>query len=276
MSAELAHLKTAIAALEAQRDVLGEAGLAAALAPLLARVAALEEPERPADAGERKQITVMFADLSGFTKLSENADAEDVRNLVNACFDCVGDVVTHFGGYIDKFIGDELMVLFGAPRAMEDHASRALHAALEMRDALAAFRLEHAPLRAHELSMHFGVNSGEVIAGEIGSESRRAYTVMGDAVNVAARLVARARARSWWGRTPAGWSVPASISKVWGRWRSTGASSRWRCSGWSPHRSTRGWRAAPWRRRRCSGAPPSCGRCVTCSAMWWRAAGRDP
>ncbi len=78
MSAELAHLKTAIAALEAQRDVLGEAGLAAALAPLLARVAALEEPERPADAGERKQITVMFADLSGFTKLSESADAEDV------------------------------------------------------------------------------------------------------------------------------------------------------------------------------------------------------
>ena len=134
----------------------------------------------------------MFADLSGFTTLSETADAEDVRNLVNTCFERLGTVATRLGGHIDKFIGDELMVLFGAPQAMEDHASRALVAALEMREALGAFNEEHAHLAANPLGMHFGINSGLVIAGDMGPEARRDYTVMGDPVNVAARLAAQA------------------------------------------------------------------------------------
>ena len=162
-------------------------------APLRVRLAALAEAAAPpVREAERKQITVMFADLSGFTTLSETADAEDVRNLINACFERLGAVATRLGGYIDKFIGDELMVLFGAPQAMEDHASRALLAALEMREALVAFNTEHAALRSKPLGMHFGINSGLVIAGGMGLEARREYTVMGDPVNVAARLAAQA------------------------------------------------------------------------------------
>jgi class 3 adenylate cyclase len=193
--AELDQLRSSIDALAAQRATLGDAVVDQAIAPLLRRAEELERGIRPADhEGERKHITVMFADLSGFTALSERSDAEDIRNWVNDCFAQLGEVVKRYGGYIDKFIGDELMVLFGAPRAIEDHASRALHAALDMRAALAAFNREHERLRERDLSMHFGINSGVVIAGAMGVEGRRQYTVMGDTVNVAARLAARAEA----------------------------------------------------------------------------------
>ncbi|HEY8173214.1 MAG TPA: adenylate/guanylate cyclase domain-containing protein [Dehalococcoidia bacterium] len=183
---------TAIRAIEAQRELLGQVAVDATIGPLRERLTALGGAPRPAPEAERKQITVMFADLSGFTTLSETADAEDVRNLINACFERLGAVATRFGGYIDKFIGDELMVLFGAPQAMEDHASRALLAALEMRDALNAFNVEHRSLASKPLGMHFGINSGIVIAGGMGLEARREYTVMGDPVNVAARLASEA------------------------------------------------------------------------------------
>ena len=192
--AELDQLRSSIDALAAQRGALGDAVVDQALAPLLRRAEELERGSRLADEAERKHITVMFADLSGFTAMSEAGDAEDIRNLVNECFTQLGDVVKRYGGYIDKFIGDELMVLFGAPRAIEDHASRALHAALDMREALAAFNREQERLRERDLSMHFGINSGVVIAGAMGVEGRREYTVMGDTVNVAARLAARAEA----------------------------------------------------------------------------------
>jgi class 3 adenylate cyclase len=193
--AELDQLRSSIDALAAQRGALGDAVVDQALAPLLRRAEELERGIRPAGhEGERKHITVMFADLSGFTALSETGDAEEVRNWLNACFAQMGDVVKRYGGYIDKFIGDELMVLFGAPRAIEDHASRALHAALDMREALATFNREHERLPDRDLSMHFGINSGVVIAGAMGVEGRREYTVMGDTVNVAARLAARAEA----------------------------------------------------------------------------------
>jgi len=189
---ELDHLRAAIVALEQQRSSLGDDVVDAAIAPLRQRIDSLAEPKRAQAEGERKQVTIMFADLSGFTALSERVDPEQVRNVVNSCFERVGVIVTRYGGYIDKFIGDELMVLFGAPRAMEDHASRALHAAIEIRDAVSAFNREHALLHDYSLSMHFGINTGLVIAGAMGTESRREYTVIGDAVNVAARLVSRA------------------------------------------------------------------------------------
>ncbi|MGH8262638.1 MAG: adenylate/guanylate cyclase domain-containing protein, partial [Steroidobacteraceae bacterium] len=189
--AEIEALQAAIDALQAQRDSLGDTAVDSALAPLRERMAALQQPA-PATAGARKQITVMFADLSGFTALTERSDAEDARNLVNTCFERIGQVVRRYGGYIDKFIGDELMVLFGAPVAMEDHAARALFAALEIRETFGTFSREHPQLRDHPLNLHFGVNSGLVVAGAIGTESKREYTVMGDAVNVAARLVAQA------------------------------------------------------------------------------------
>lgn len=134
--------------------------------------------------GERKLVTVMFADASGFTALSEERDAEYVRNLMNDCFEALVPVVEAHGGTIDKFIGDAIMALFGAPIAREDDAARALNASLAMLERLAEFNRNNGV----EVGLHFGINTGEVIAGEIGSAGRRDYSVIGDAVNVAARL----------------------------------------------------------------------------------------
>ncbi len=188
------NLRAAIGALEVQRagGTLDEAAADAALAVLRAQLRKLEEGILPEPTAERKQATVMFADMSGFTAMSERTDAEEMRSLVNQCFDALGEVITRYGGHIDKFIGDELMVLFGAPVAMEDHAARALHAVLELHEMFASFNREHGTLRANPLSLHTGVNSGLVVAGAIGTEAKREYTVMGDPVNVAARLVAQA------------------------------------------------------------------------------------
>lgn len=188
------NLRAAIQALEAQREqgTLDDASANLALAALREQLRKLGERLPAESEAERKQITVMFADMSGFTALSERTDAEEVRALVNQCFEALGKVIARYGGHIDKFIGDELMVLFGAPVAIEDHAARALHAALELREKFAAFNQAHVTLRANPLALHTGVNSGLVVAGDIGTEAKREYTVMGDPVNVAARLVAQA------------------------------------------------------------------------------------
>ena len=189
---ESEELRAAIAQLESQRLALGGAATDAAVAGLKEKLAQLGG-DAPAHAeGERKQVTVLFADLSGFTTLSEIIDAEDARNLVNAFFQRAGQVVLRYGGYIDKFIGDELMALFGAPIALEDHAARALYAALEIVADLESFNEDSPLLREHRLAIHVGVNSGLVVTGGIGALEKRQYTAMGDAVNVAARLVSKA------------------------------------------------------------------------------------
>ncbi len=134
--------------------------------------------------GERKLVTVMFADLVGFTRLAETMDPEYVRDLMNSCFNHLVPVINKYGGTVDKFIGDEIMALFGAPLAHENDAERALRSALQMQEELKVFN------KTHQLSLniHFGINSGLVIAGYIGSEQRQEYSVMGDAVNLAAHL----------------------------------------------------------------------------------------
>jgi len=177
------RLEASIAALEAQRGVLGDAVVDAAVGALRAQLAAIPPVHRDAD-GERRVVTVMFADLSGFTALGEKHDAEHLRETMNACFARLTPVIQRYGGTIDKFVGDEIMALFGAPIAHEDDADRALRAALDMQEALAALNLEIGT----SLGLHFGINSGPVVAGGGGDGQRRDYSVMGDAVNVAARL----------------------------------------------------------------------------------------
>ena len=177
-------LSAAIASLEAQRAALGDAVVDPAIAALRAQLTQLETGAGEAEADERKLVTIVFTDVSGFTALSEKLDPEKVRELINACFDWLVPVVQKYGGTIDKFIGDEIMALFGAPIAHEDDAERALRAALEMMDALAAFNHSNGT----ELGLHAGINTGLVVAGEIGGHDRRDYSVMGDAVNLAARL----------------------------------------------------------------------------------------
>lgn len=185
---EREQLEQGIAALEQQRAVVGDATVAAAVAALRARMAALADGSRrvaPADlTGERKLVTVVFADISGFTALSEKLDPEEVRSLINDCFNVLVPVVERYGGVVDKFIGDEIMALFGAPVAHENDAERALRAALEMLEAIGGFNRR----QGTQVGLHFGVETGTVVAGGLGSEGHEQYSVMGDAVNLAARL----------------------------------------------------------------------------------------
>ena len=183
LDAQIEKLSAAIAGLESQRKGLGDAVVDPAIAALREQLAKLEAG-RASTADERKLVTIVFADVSGFTALSEKLDPEKVRELINACFDWLVPVVQKYDGTIDKFIGDEIMALFGAPVAHEDDAERALRAALDMMDAIVAFNRANGT----ELGLHLGINTGLIVAGQIGGHDRRDYSVMGDAVNLAARL----------------------------------------------------------------------------------------
>lgn len=134
--------------------------------------------------GERRPVTVLFADLSGFTAFADAHDPEEVCRILNHCFDCLVQIVHRYGGVVDKFIGDEVMALFGAPQAHEDDPQRALRAGLEMQ----ALMQQDAVLRAADWGLHIGVNTGLVIAADIGAPAQQSYTVIGGVVNLAARL----------------------------------------------------------------------------------------
>ncbi len=182
-ASEIQNLKTAIAALESQRSSLGEAVVEAALKPLHERLQALQFL-----ADERKRVTVLFADVSGFTAMSETLDHEDVAAIMNACFERLTTEINRYGGTVDKYIGDAIMALFGAPRALESHEEMAVRAALGMQRVLTTFSAELESTRGFALRMRIGLNTGEVLAGLVGGVEHKDYTVMGDAVNLASRL----------------------------------------------------------------------------------------
>ncbi len=191
IQSQISNLQQSIAALEAQRPALGEVVVNAALGPMREKLATLEATLRaptPIEAeGERKVVTILFADISGFTALSETLDPEQVTDIVNACFQSLTDAVVKYGGTVDKYLGDAIMALFGAPDAHEDDPERAIHAALEMQAVLTTTVAELPPVAAH-LTLHIGINTGPVVAGAVGAAGQREYTVMGDAVNLASRL----------------------------------------------------------------------------------------
>lgn len=130
---------------------------------------------------ERRWVTVLFADISGYTAMAERMDAELVKAMVDRCLRRLGEQVERFGGTVDKYIGDNVMAIFGAPVAHEDDAERAIRAALAMQEAI----VEIDP----ELQLRVGINTGDVLAGSL---AEGGYTVIGDTVNVAARLQAAA------------------------------------------------------------------------------------
>ncbi|HCA80742.1 MAG TPA: hypothetical protein DEP53_13520, partial [Bacteroidetes bacterium] len=144
--------------------------------------------------GERRQVTVIFADISGFTALSERLDPEEVASLVNDCLKELVLAVYQYEGMVDKFIGDCIMAVFGAPVALEDDADRALRATLSMRERLQGFNRRWIEKLGQPLDLHIGVNTGMVIAGNVGSDLRMSYTVIGDTVNTASRLEGAAKA----------------------------------------------------------------------------------
>jgi adenylate cyclase len=138
--------------------------------------------------GEEREVTVLFADLRGFTPLSETLPPREVLALLNRYLDRMSAEIERHGGVIDKFIGDEIMALFGAPVSHGDDADRALAAALGMEAALAQLNREFAAEGRPPLAIGIGINTARVVAGNMGSHRRLNYSVIGDGVNVAARL----------------------------------------------------------------------------------------
>jgi len=135
---------------------------------------------------ERRLTTVLFADISGFTAMSEKMDPEEVTVLMNSCFLMMEKIIEKYGGTIDKFIGDCVMATFGAPSAIENAAQKAVQTGLEIQTGLHRFNREK-NFEVH-LDVHVGINTGTVVAGRVGGDRKREYTVMGDTVNIASRL----------------------------------------------------------------------------------------
>jgi class 3 adenylate cyclase/tetratricopeptide (TPR) repeat protein len=142
--------------------------------------------------GERKQVTVLFADVKGSMDLAEQHDPEQWHRIMQGFFSILSDEVRRLEGTVDKFTGDGIMAVFGAPVAHEDHARRACFAALRMLDDIAEYAAELRRTHGLNFSARIGINSGEVIAGEIGSGSDSGYTAVGHTVGLAQRMEALA------------------------------------------------------------------------------------
>lgn len=138
---------------------------------------------------ERRLVTVLFADVTGFTALAERNDVEVVSMTLNDCFSGLISTVLRYEGTIDKFIGDGIMAIFGAPLAHENDPERAMRCALEMLSDIEQFNVQTTIDLPSPLGLHVGLHSGWVIAGNVGSDLRMNYSVIGDTVNLASRLV---------------------------------------------------------------------------------------
>jgi adenylate cyclase len=155
----------------------------------VAQAPAAQPDGREAD---RRQVTVLFADLSGFTSLAERLDPEEVRAFQNALFEALGQAIERYDGFVEKFVGDAVMAVFGAPVAHEDDPQRALDAALDILERGAALSQRWASRLGQRVTLHIGVHSGPVVAGNLGAAAGAAYAVTGDTVNTTARLLAAA------------------------------------------------------------------------------------
>ena len=156
-----------------------------------------------ASGGERRHVTVLFLDLKGYTSMAERETPEETVKTLNAFFETMSDWVHQCGGFVDKFVGDAMLVCFGlfdpgessAPLGPGDHADAAVKAAAGIRGRLQELNALRVADSRPELSVGIGVHTGEVVAGIVGARDRHEYTVIGDAVNIAARLQEACRAR---------------------------------------------------------------------------------
>jgi class 3 adenylate cyclase len=143
---------------------------------------------RSAIEGERKLVTVLFADVAHYTAISEKLDPEEVHQIMDGCFKILMDEIHRYEGTINQFTGDGVMALFGAPLAHEDHAQRACHAALSIQGAICGYGQRIKKDTGQEFKMRIGLNSGPVIVGSIGDDLRMDYTALGDTTNLASRM----------------------------------------------------------------------------------------
>jgi len=218
---QIAQLKAAISVQEQLRPVLGDESVEAAISLLQAQMDALLARQASAPAAtteeaalnalqarvpaaladkarrtqpsgrtdvERRKVTVLFADLSGFTALGERFDPEIIREFQDDLFDEIASVVYAHEGFVDKFVGDAVLAIFGAPLTHEDDPERALRAALAMRERMDRINERWVERLGEPLQLHIGINSGLAVAGQIGPEHGGGYSVTGDTINTASRL----------------------------------------------------------------------------------------
>jgi adenylate cyclase len=183
VAVERARLNQKIIAEEKKRERLGRF-----LSPEVAKriLATSESQGAMMGVPEVKEVSILFADIVGFTSMSETMSPAAVALLLNDYLSRMTETVFKYEGTLDKYIGDAIMAVFGAPLDMSDHAVRAIKCALEMRERLEEFNAEHR--EGPVLNIRIGINSGNAVAGEIGSINKKEYTVLGDTVNTASRL----------------------------------------------------------------------------------------
>ncbi|MFN2138625.1 MAG: adenylate/guanylate cyclase domain-containing protein [Candidatus Promineifilaceae bacterium] len=183
------QLQQAISHLESQRSILGDAVVDAALAPLREKLSAQEEPAlETAETGERRTVTVLFCDTVGSTALAETMDPETWTEIMNRAFTSMGEAVTEYEGTVARLMGDGLLAFFGAPLAHEDDPRRAVLAGLALLDNIQRLRQQLRSEAGIDFNVRVGINTGLAVVGTVGSAAATEYTVMGDAVNVAARM----------------------------------------------------------------------------------------
>ena len=137
--------------------------------------------------GERKHVTILFSDISGYTAISEKLDPEEVKEITSRIFDKISQVIVRYDGFVEKFVGDAVMALFGVPKAHEDDPIRAIKAAREIHGLVRAMSPQLEEMVGQSISMHSGINSGLVVTGQV-DMAKGTHGVAGDTVNVASRL----------------------------------------------------------------------------------------
>lgn len=147
-----------------------------------------ENPDAAKMGGDRKKVSVLFSDIRSYTTITESLTAEEVVEMLNKYFESMVDAVFTYEGTLDKYIGDAIMAVFGSPLPLEDHEWKAVQTAVEMRHRLTAFNEERARLDYAPIRVGIGINSDEVISGNIGSSKRMEFTAIGDGVNLGSRL----------------------------------------------------------------------------------------
>jgi adenylate cyclase len=147
-----------------------------------------EDPEKYSMAGKKETLTVLFSDVMGFTSISERLNPQDLAAFINEYLTLMSQIIREEGGTLDKYIGDAIMAFWGAPVPDEQHATRGVVAALRMQQGLDVLRQDFARRGWPSIAVGIGLSSGEMTVGDMGSQVRKVYTVMGDAVNLGSRL----------------------------------------------------------------------------------------